>query len=122
MKMENIEYKLRFLHKGDWIYLHPKDSVELAFLGNYKYNRIMDDKITAGMVLGKFVSFSMENYNGVKLWVPNSPYYVHEMIYPIPDIVIGKTNIYVGETEIKKGFEENDNFNWEIASRIMAGR
>lgn len=121
MKMENIEYKLRFLHKGDWIYLHPKNSIEMAILGNYRLNRIMDDKITAGMVLGKFVSFSMENYNGIKLWVPNSPYYVKEMIFPIPDVVQSKVSIYFGDKEIKEGFEKHENFNWEMARRIIDG-
>jgi len=105
---DRIKKKIECIQTGSYLYLHPQDKKDDAFIGSFR--GVEEYKGIDSLVLEPTITFtSMATPTGI-LWVPCG--YVPDgnvsMLYPLQGLVDGTHALY-GPNEIRKGMRENSN-------------
>ena len=136
----------RTLHIGDIVYLHPNDTSDTAYLGLVSESSFLEGHLLADdLKIGSSIQFARAEDVGLNIepvWVPMADhsrvdrehlcYLVNADPYVSQDGQMMRSStssdrvnlettyqVYVGEDEIMRGLEENNNWNLKLAEAVM---
>lgn len=113
-----VKEKLHSLKRGDFIYVHPADPTNIATFGMFSFFKFDCE----GVAVEDGLFFSYAKVLGVDVWCPKIPRHSSRTYFRVDEFLDGRRKLYVGEEDIRRGMEENNNPNYALVERIMTGK